>query len=144
MEKVTEMLRTSVLSTLTLWVPITIRRGVLDTALCDEVCQWLATGRWFSSGTPFSSSDKTDSHDIIEILLKSALNTINQTKLSRIYSRKSWNGCAYIVYIYIVLNIFLKGLKAYRLSELNFFVYIKSCQYSMFYTNKRFWTRIQV
>ena len=29
-------------------------------------------------------------------------------------------------------------LKAYRLSELNFFVYIKSCQYSMFYTNKMF------
>ena len=27
-------------------------------------------------------------------------------------------------------------LKAYRLSELNFLVYIKSCQYSMFYTNK--------
>jgi hypothetical protein len=26
------------------------------------------------------------------------------------------------------------SLKAYRLSELIFFVYIKSCQYSMFYT----------
>jgi hypothetical protein len=23
-------------------------RGVLDTTLCDKVCQWLATGRWFS------------------------------------------------------------------------------------------------
>jgi hypothetical protein len=23
-------------------------RGVLDTTLCDNVCQWLATGRWFS------------------------------------------------------------------------------------------------
>jgi hypothetical protein len=29
-------------------------------------------------------------------------------------------------------------LKAYRLSELIFFVYIKSYQYSMFYTNKMF------
>ena len=27
-------------------------------------------------------------------------------------------------------------LKAYRLSELNFFVYIKNCQYAIFYTNK--------
>ena len=54
-------------------------RGVLDTTLSDKVCQWLATGRWFSSGTPFSSSDKTDSHDIIEILLKRALNTITLT-----------------------------------------------------------------
>ena len=30
-----------------------------------------------------------------------------------------------------------KLLKTYRLSELNFFVYIKSCQYSMFYTKKK-------
>jgi hypothetical protein len=29
------------------------------------------------------------------------------------------------------------------LSELNFFVYIKSCQYLMFYTIKMFWTRSQ-
>ena len=27
-------------------------RGVLDTTLCDQVCQWLATGRWFSPSTP--------------------------------------------------------------------------------------------
>ena len=26
-------------------------RGVLDTTLCDKVCQWLATGQRFSSGT---------------------------------------------------------------------------------------------
>jgi hypothetical protein len=28
-----------------------------------------------------------------------------------------------------------KPLKGYKLSEWNFFVYIKSCQYSMFYNN---------
>jgi hypothetical protein len=38
------------LSPLTLWVRILHRRGVLDTTLCDKVCQWLATGRWFSPG----------------------------------------------------------------------------------------------
>ena len=27
-------------------------RGVLDTTLCDKVCLWLSTGRWFSPGTP--------------------------------------------------------------------------------------------
>jgi hypothetical protein len=53
---------------------------VLDTTLCDKVCQWHGTGQWFSPGAPFSSTNKTDSHDIIEILLKVALNTINQTK----------------------------------------------------------------
>jgi len=31
-------------------------RSVLDTTLCDTVCQWLATYRWFSQGTPFSST----------------------------------------------------------------------------------------
>jgi hypothetical protein len=32
------------LSHLTLWVRIPLRRGVLDTTLCDKVWQWLATG----------------------------------------------------------------------------------------------------
>jgi len=31
---------------------------------------------WFSLGTPVSSTNKTDCHDISEILLKVALNTI--------------------------------------------------------------------
>jgi hypothetical protein len=38
------------------------------------------TGWWFSSGTPVSSTIKSDRHDTTEILLKVALNTINQTK----------------------------------------------------------------
>jgi hypothetical protein len=39
----------------------------------------LAHGRWFSSGTPASSTTKTGRHDIpvAEILLKVALNTKN-------------------------------------------------------------------
>jgi hypothetical protein len=28
------------------------------TTLCDKVCQWLATGRWFSPGPPVSSTNK--------------------------------------------------------------------------------------
>jgi len=51
-----------------------LRRGVLDTTLCDEVCQSLATGRRFSPGTPVSSTNKTDCHHITEILWKVALN----------------------------------------------------------------------
>jgi hypothetical protein len=34
----------------------------------------LAHGRWFSPGTPASSTTKTGRHDIAEILLKVALN----------------------------------------------------------------------
>jgi len=33
-------------------------------------------GLWFSPGTPVSSTNKTDHHDITEILLKVELNTI--------------------------------------------------------------------
>ena len=39
----------------------------------------LATGHWFSLGTPDSSTNKTDRHDITEILLKVALNIISLT-----------------------------------------------------------------
>ena len=51
-------------------------QGVLDTTLCDKICQWLVAGRWFSPCTPVSCTDKTDRHNITEILLKVALNTI--------------------------------------------------------------------
>jgi hypothetical protein len=34
------------------------------------------SGQWFSPGTPVSSTNKTDHHDIAEILLKVAFNTI--------------------------------------------------------------------
>jgi hypothetical protein len=41
--------------------------------------QWLATGLWFSPGTPVSSTNKTDCYNITEILLKVALNNKNLT-----------------------------------------------------------------
>ena len=56
------------LSPLKLWVWMPFSWGVLDTTLCDKVCR--VTGQWF---TPISSTNKTDSHEIIEILLKVAL-----------------------------------------------------------------------
>jgi hypothetical protein len=46
--------------------------------VCEKVYQQLATDWWFSPGPPLSSN-KTDCHDITEILLKVALNTIKQT-----------------------------------------------------------------
>jgi hypothetical protein len=55
------------LSPLTVWVRIPLRQGVLDITLCDKVCQWLTTGRWFSLGTPVSSTNKTDRHDSMPI-----------------------------------------------------------------------------
>jgi hypothetical protein len=42
-------------------------------------------GLWFSPGTPASSTTKTGRHDIAEILLKVALNTINQIKSNHVF-----------------------------------------------------------
>jgi hypothetical protein len=51
---------------------------VYNTTLYGKVHQLLATGHWFSPGTPVTSTNKTDHQDITEILLKVALNTIKQ------------------------------------------------------------------
>ena len=47
-------------------------------AASDKAYQLLAHGRWFSLGIPASSTTKTGRHNISEILLKMALNTIDQ------------------------------------------------------------------
>jgi hypothetical protein len=65
------------LSPLMLRVRISFR--VRCTTLFDKVSPRLATGRWFSPGPPVSSTNKTDRHDITEILLKVALSTIKHT-----------------------------------------------------------------
>jgi hypothetical protein len=67
------------LSPLMLWVRISIRTRC--TTLCDKVCQWLAADWCFFPGSPVSSTKYTDRHDITEILLKVALNTIKQTNI---------------------------------------------------------------
>ena len=67
------------------------KKGALDSqSASDKVYQLLAHGRWFSAGTPVSTTTKTDRHDIAEILLKVALKTINQIK-SKFTRTKSLN-----------------------------------------------------
>ena len=51
----------------------------------------------------------------------------------------------YVITIFVRLYVLAIALKAYSwLSELIFFAYIKSCKYTMFYTNKMFWTKSQI
>jgi hypothetical protein len=76
------------LSPLTLWVQILLWRYVLDTTFCDKVCQWLATAQWFSPSTLVSSTNKTNRHDITEILLKVVLNTITLTLILHGHKQK--------------------------------------------------------
>jgi hypothetical protein len=54
---------------------------LVDDVICKIMCMcsfiqiFYVTGRWFSPGTPDSSTNKIDRHHIAEILLKAALNT---------------------------------------------------------------------
>jgi hypothetical protein len=48
-------------------------------AASSKVYQLFGHGRWFSPGTPASSTTKTGRHDIAEILLKVSLNNKNQS-----------------------------------------------------------------
>jgi hypothetical protein len=61
----------------TAWVRIHLcklqKRCTQLAAVSDKVYQLLPHGRWFSPGTPASSTTKTGRHDIAEILLKVAL-----------------------------------------------------------------------
>jgi hypothetical protein len=68
----------------TAWVPFRLcklQKGCTRLAAAsDKVYQLLARDRWFSPGIPASSTTKTCRHDIVEILLKVELNTINKLK----------------------------------------------------------------
>jgi hypothetical protein len=67
-------------------------------------------GRWNSPVTPASSTNKTDHHDITEMLLKVALNTKNQIKSNQIKSnQKELPKCLKIDETTVVLNVF-KGV----------------------------------
>jgi hypothetical protein len=48
---------------------------------------------WFSSGRPVSSTNKTDRHDITELLLKVALNTIKQKIIRQMFVQLSNFTC---------------------------------------------------
>jgi hypothetical protein len=64
-------------------------------AASDQVDQLLAHGRWFSPGTPDSSTIQTGRHDIVEILLKVALYSTNQNR-----SKSSQYYVAFFIYLF--------------------------------------------
>ena len=54
---------------------------MLDTTLCDKVLSVTCDRLVVFPDAPVSSTNKTDCHDIAEILLKVVLNNINQTNI---------------------------------------------------------------
>jgi hypothetical protein len=63
------------------------------TTLGDKVCQWLATYRRFSPGTLVSSTNKTDRHDITEMLLEMALSTIKKQTMWFFFFNENCTTC---------------------------------------------------
>jgi len=78
-------------------------------AASDNVYQLVAHGRWFSPGTPVSSTTTTGRHDIAEILLKVALNRIkpnqsNQIILSiQIHVLTIGSLCLYFIWFWLLV-----------------------------------------
>jgi hypothetical protein len=68
----------------------------------------LAYGRCFSPCTPASSTTNTGCHDIAEILLKVALNTINQSckRLGKVGKLKN---IFFILIVYILVIMIFSG-----------------------------------
>ena len=110
-----------------LWVWISIRVKCIP--LCDKVCQWLATGRWFSPGPSVSSTNKTDRHNITEILLKVALNTIKQTNIND----SDWNNCVLLLLCEFGCDIC--NIKLSKLLISFHFIFIKKIQKLCFSLN---------
>ena len=81
-------------------------------AASDTVYQLLAHGRWFSPGIPASSTTTTGRHDIhvTEILLKVAINTINQI-ISNLIIKKNHDiavaGILLLVSIYYMFWLYI-------------------------------------
>jgi hypothetical protein len=73
------------------------------TVTSDKVYQLLAHGRWFSLGTPASSTTKTRRHDIAELLLKVALK-ISNPKSIKLYDHE--HDDTFIERIVFVINTF--------------------------------------
>jgi mitochondrial fission protein ELM1 len=75
-----------------MWDWISLMTRCTRTISCDKVCQRFAAGQWFSTDTPVSSTNKTDCHDITEILLEEFEDTKGVIRIRK--SRRTNNTMA--------------------------------------------------
>ena len=102
-------------------------------AASDKVYQLLDQGRWFSPGTPASSTTKTGRHDIAEILLKVALkhkksiNTLDKWAVE--LCNRKWN-VDINVFIFSIIFFTYINLESVQNQLLSFIIY-RSVQISV-------------
>ena len=104
---------------------------MLDTTLYDQVCQW------FSLGTLVSSTNKTDHHDITEILLKVVLKIVTPLNLD-IFTLISQSD---IVSIILVIQI-LKSVMSKHIISLSIKTIILGLNVSTYIITSTFKTAI--
>jgi len=73
----------------------------------DKVYQLLAHGRWFSLGTPASSTTKTGRHDIAEILLKVALKHKKSNQIKSNHTVCLICRCVDAIQFFLLINYIL-------------------------------------
>jgi hypothetical protein len=79
-------------------------RSIPNTSLCDKVCQWLVTGRWFSLVTQVSSTNKTDLQEVDNFLW-----VINITLVSESY-----------VLLFIVISMHIYQWNMFKLKLMDY------------------------
>jgi hypothetical protein len=80
-----------------------ITTNVVSSSPVQARCTQYTYGRLvFLQGTPVSPTNKTDRHDIAEILLKVALNTNKQTNSCSPYSGKTTDMTQFTDYLYLI------------------------------------------
>jgi hypothetical protein len=96
------------LSPLKLWVRIPLRRGILDTALCDKVDRSVVFSRY--KCTPVSSTNKTECHDIQKCIWNIVVQIINLILMKYFNSKDNmyfWH-CDLHVHVWRKLWLFKK------------------------------------
>ena len=84
---------------------VNYKKGTLDSKP-QVIYQLLAHGRWFSPGTPTSSTTKTGRHDIAEILLKVALKH-QKSKYQSNHIQVIFHGFFLLFFVFIYFSFVL-------------------------------------
>ena len=96
-------------------------------AASNNAYQLLAHGRWFSPGTPASSTTKIGRHDIAEILLIVASSTINQIKSNVMIFSATFNNISVISWRSILLDRVSEALFLWLKTFVLIVVYMDFC-----------------